>query len=120
MNTKIVKLKGKDKSLEINGVRLYLLTDDLLYTSLTNINAVILFAFKNQPNKPVYYQRYCDYIDSEVIDRLDLMEAVRPYTISLGLYPEAFALAHRKHLLNNITLTEPEILHLAKLIGFIS
>lgn len=91
----------KNKNVTINGVTLYFINDDSLCTALANINAVIVYATTEAPNTPVFYQRYCDYIDSLSIQKLDLVEAVRPYDISKALYPKAFAYYNR----NNRSIT---------------
>lgn len=86
------------KHLEIQGVTLYYVNDELLRTALENINAVVLLASTEDLFTPVFYQRYCDYIDKRSLDRLELVECLQPYVIDRTKYPTsyAYALLHSK------------------------
>lgn len=79
---------SKTKNHSINGVTLYYSNDETLQVALTNINAVIVYADKATPSVPIFFQRYCDYIDSVKIKELNLVEAVRPYILNETEYPK--------------------------------
>jgi len=80
----------------IKGVHVRTLTDNILRQKLSNINYVILLATKDEPNTPILYQRYADYIDKESLDSLRLQECEQPYHIDSNRYP--LSSKHIKHI----------------------
>lgn len=93
-------MRAGNKSIIIQGVTLYFLTDEKFHVALENINAVIIYAYKEAPNRPLFFQRYCDYIDSISIAKLELVEAESPFIINKEVYPMSYKLAYRKQLLD--------------------
>lgn len=67
----IIKNKG---ILSINGVILKYVTEEILAKTKVNPNYVILLAYKEEPNKPVYYQRFCDYVTAVALREIGLVE----------------------------------------------
>ena len=112
MSTTNQTIKAGNKSILIQGVTLYFLTDEKLHLALENINAVVIYAHKDTPNRPIFFQHYCDYIDSISIMKLDLVEAVKPFKLSREVFPDSFKLAYRKKML---VLAEEDLDYLNRL-----
>lgn len=66
----------------INGVTLFHVDEFVLKQMHSNKNFVILISKQTEPNKPIAYQRACDYINFITLKQAGLVETSMPYDLS--------------------------------------
>lgn len=91
-----MEINKRKETFTYKGVRLTVVTDDILCKAITNRNSVILLASTEDLYTPVFYQRYCEYIDKASLDKIYLTESLYPYSLDKTRFPKAYALMQTK------------------------